>query len=210
MTLPEFLKDGGRGGVSGVAVGIVTDNQDPEDLGRVRLSYPWRAADDESYWARLAVPMAGAEMGSYFLPEVGDEVLVAFENGDLNYPYVLGGLWNGAASPPETNNGSNDVRTVRSRGGHELRFDDADGGGSLEIHTGSGHTVRLDDEAGTVTIEDGNGTNRVELDSQGAVSISAGTELSVSAPTLTLKADGNASVEAGGVLTLKGAMIQLN
>jgi uncharacterized protein involved in type VI secretion and phage assembly len=154
--------------------------------------------------------MAGAERGTYFLPEEGDEVLVAFENGDINYPYVLGGLWNGGAPPPETNDGANDVRTVHSRSGHELRFDDADDGG-VELTTSAGHRVTLEDgSGGGVTIEAGDSGSTIELDANGGVTLTAGSELSISAPTIELSGQGNVTVEASGVLTLKGAVIQLN
>src|SRR2546426_9457473 len=79
----------------GVVAGIVTNNEDPDGLGRVKIRFPWLSEDNESWWARIAAPMAGKERGAYFLPEVDDEVLVAFEHGDVNFPYVLGALWNG-------------------------------------------------------------------------------------------------------------------
>jgi uncharacterized protein involved in type VI secretion and phage assembly len=214
---------------------VVTDNVDPEKLGRVKVTYPWRDADDESYWARVAVPMAGPERGTYFLPEVDDEVLVAFENGDIHYPYVLGALWNGTDKPPEDNaSEANDVRVIRSRSGHELSFDDADGASKVELTTGGGHRLVLDDADGASTVElatagghrltmddtagsesitmaDKSGANRVVLDTAtSAVEVSAGGTLTVSAPVLELSGDGNVTVEAGGILTLKGGMVMIN
>jgi len=145
----------GRGGGSGldtqrgVSMAIVADNEDPQGLGRVKVTYPWRSASDESYWARIAAPMAGPDRGAYFLPEEGEEVLVGFEDGDFEHPYVLGALWNGEDSPPETNqDGENNVRTVRSRAGHEVTFDDREDGGSVTVSTADGNRVVLDD-AGT-------------------------------------------------------------
>ena len=92
------------GRIYGVVVGIVTANQgDPDGLGRVKVRFPWLASDAESAWARIATLMAGNKRGSFFLPEVEDEVLVAFEHGDLRYPYILGALWNGKDKPPDTN-----------------------------------------------------------------------------------------------------------
>jgi len=195
-----------------VAVGIVSDNEDPEGMGRVKLTFPWRAAEDESNWARIAVPMAGGDRGTWFLPEVGDEVLVAFEGGELAHPYVIGALWNGQDAPPESNDGDNDVRAVTSRSGHRLAFDDADDGG-LEIETSAGHTITLDDASGseTITIEDTSGSNVVEFDATAQeLSIEAGAKLSIEAPQVELNADGNLTVDAGGVLTLNGALIKLN
>lgn len=212
MSNSEFDSDR-TGRHRGVAVGIVTANDDPEGLGRVRVTYPWRESEDESYWARIATPMAGAEMGTYFLPEVGDEVLVAFDSGDIDHPYILGALWNGEQPPPEDNaDGTNAVRTIRSRSGHEITLDDADTGGKIEITTSGGHKVILNDTSGSekVSIEDTR-NNRIEFDAvQGALDISSGTKISVNAPMLEITGDGNVSVEAGGILTLKGALVKIN
>ena len=205
-------RTGGSGDLAGVFVGVVTNNEDPEKLGRVRLSFPWRGADDESYWARIAVPMAGADRGTYFLPERDDEVLVAFENGDIHHPYVIGALWNGADAPPADNaDGKNDVRMIRSRSGHEIVLDDNDSEGKVEITTSGGHSVVLDDASGgSVSIEDSGG-NRIEFDaSGGALNLSSTTALSIEAPTVELKADGSATIESSGALTLKGSIVKIN
>ncbi|MDQ3855312.1 MAG: phage baseplate assembly protein V, partial [Chloroflexota bacterium] len=110
-----------------MVVGLVTNNQDPDGLGRVKVKFPWLSDEDESSWARIVTPMAGNDRGLYFLPEVDDEVLVAFEHGDVRFPYVLGALWNGKDKPPESNDdGRNDQRTIKSRSGHIIRLDDGD------------------------------------------------------------------------------------
>lgn len=213
MSGPEFLRDEGDGGIRGVAVGIVTDNKDPEDMGRVKLSYPWREADDESYWARIATPMAGEDRGTYFLPEEGDEVLVAFDGGDIHHPYVLGALWNGEEKPPEDNaDGNNDVRKIRSRSGHEIVLDDSEAEGKVEITTSGGHRIVLDDSAtgSKIAIEDGD-QNEIVLDStKGAIEISSATKLSLDAPMIELKGSGNVKIDAAGILTLKGSLININ
>jgi uncharacterized protein involved in type VI secretion and phage assembly len=210
----SFTPDRDGSAVAGVAMAIVADNQDPEDLGRVKLTYPWREADDESYWARVAAPMAGPDMGAYFLPEEGDEVLVGFENGDLEHPYVLGALWNGEREPPENNSdGNNDVRTVRSRSGHELSFDDADDGGSITIETNGGHTVTLDDASGSeeVSVEDSSGQNSLTFDpNAGEVSLEAGGTLTIEAPSIELSGEGSVTIESNGMLTLEGALVKIN
>lgn len=205
---------GGQQSVPGVAMAIVADNEDPQKLGRVKLTYPWREAEDESYWARIAVPMAGPDMGTYFLPEEGDEVLVGFENGDLEYPYVLGGLWNGQREPPEDNaDGENDIRTIRSRSGHELTFDDAEAGGAITIETDAGHTVTLDDESGSeeIAIEDKSGQNSLTLDpNTGEIELQAGSSLSIEAPNIELTGEGSVSIESNGMVTLKGTLVKIN
>jgi uncharacterized protein involved in type VI secretion and phage assembly len=144
-----------RGHVKGVAVATVTQNKDPQRLGRVRIAYPWDPRKGESYWARIAVPMAGKERGTFFLPEVGDEVLVAFERGDFRSPYVVGALWNGQEKPPAANpDGKNDVRLIRSRKGHELLFDDGDKT-RVVLRLRDGKRLAFDDDG--VRLEDGKG-----------------------------------------------------
>src|SRR6185295_2303260 len=117
-----------------VVVGIVTNNQDPDGMGRVKVKFPWLSDADESFWARAAVPMAGEDRGFYFLPEVDDEVLVAFEHGDARFPYILGALWNGKDAPPASNDdGKNNVRIIKSRSGHVIKLNDEDGKETIEI-----------------------------------------------------------------------------
>lgn len=199
---------------NGVAVGIVADNEDPEGLGRVKLTFPWRESDDESHWARVATPMAGDEVGTYFLPNVDDEVLVAFDSGNLNHPYVLGSLWNGDQPPPEDNaDGENTVKTIKSDSEHTITLDDDDSAGKVEITTSGGHTITLDDSSGaeTITIEDSSGQNTIEFDAtKGSIAIESGTKLSVDAPNLEFTADGNISIDASGILTLNGTLVRIN
>ena len=212
MNFQDEPPQGEDDAITGVVIGIVSDNDDPEGLGRVKLRFPWRTVEDESRWARIAVPMAGPDSGTYFLPEEGDEVLVAFEDGDIHYPYVVGALWNGQDEPPADNaDGNNDVRTIRSRSGHEIRMNDSDTEGRVEITTNGGHSIVLDDEAGSETITIDDGQNTIEFDStQGTVTVSGGTKLSLDAPMLELNASGNLDIQAGGVLTLQGSLININ
>src|SRR5262245_28644023 len=139
----------------GVVVGLVTNNKDPEDLHRVKVRFPWLDADNDSHWARVASPMAGKERGAYFLPEVDDEVLVAFEHGCVDYPYVVGSLWNGKDKPPESNaDGLNKHRMIKSRSGHVIRLNDKDGSETIEIIDKSGsNKMIISTKDNTITIE---------------------------------------------------------
>ena len=141
QSLYELLRPGrdGVGRVHGVVTGIVTNNQDPQKLGRVKLKFPWLSDTEESDWARVASPMAGKERGLFLLPEVDDQVLVAFEHGDPAYPYVIGALWNSNSAPPETNaDGKNNLRLIKSRSGHVIRLNDKEGEETIEIVDKSG------------------------------------------------------------------------
>ncbi len=205
-----------QGSLDGVYVGVVTNNEDEEGLGRVKVRFPWRDAEDESNWARIAVPMAGKEMGSYFLPEVDDEVLVGFGGGDIHDPYVLGSLWNGKAKPPETNkDGKNPRRTITSRAGHTITFDDGKDATGIEITTEGGHHIFLSDKDKAVEIKDGEG-NTVTMDSKG-ISLDSSKDVSVSGKNITLKSQGNVKINGKSVAvdgktgtTISGAKIGIN
>ncbi|NTU41448.1 MAG: phage tail protein [Nitrospirales bacterium] len=218
MSILDMLQGNERrvGSVSGVAAGIVTNNQDPDGQGRVKVRFPWLSDDNETDWVRIATLMAGSGRGSFFLPEVGDEVLVAFEHGDINRPYVIGALWNGVDNPPETNaDGKNNIRKIRSRSGHEIIFnDDSDAQQEkIEIHTNSGHRIVLDDSAGQERIEisDKTGSNKMTIDSvQNAIIIESGLQLKIKANMIEIAADSMLTIKAGATLTLQGALVKIN
>ena len=216
------------GKIFGVVVGIVTNNQDPDKLGRVKVRFPWLDEDDESHWARVATMMAGKDRGSFFLPEVDDEVLIMFEHGDVRFPYVIGALWNGKDTPPRDNaDGKNDFRVIKSRSGHELIFTDSDGKEQVEIKTKAGQQILLDDTSGSekILIKDKSG-NKIEMDAvANAINLVSQTKLSIksqqieleSDTTLTLKgqqieinADAMMTIKAGSMMTIKGSLVKIN
>jgi phage baseplate assembly protein V len=194
--------------VNGVAVAIVTDNKDPERLGRLQVSFPWHTDPAERHWARMAVPMAGKKSGTWFLPDVGEEVLVAFERGETGQAYVVGALWSRASPPPAANaNGANDVRVIRSRSGHALTFDDSRDG-RVQVALNDGRAVTLDKLG--IAIDDGQG-NRVTIASaNGAITIQAAASLTLRASSISIEAAGSLEIRAGGALTIKGAIVRLN
>lgn len=200
--------DAPRDPINGVAIAIVRDNRDPDGLARVRVSFPWHSRPDDTYWARLATLMTGKGYGTYFLPEVNDEVLVAFERGDLRFPYVMGSLWNGADKPPASNtDGRNDIRTIRTRKGHALRFEDG-AKGRLRLELNDGKAITIDD--GAITIDAGNGNRIVIGGANGATTIDAASTLRLRAPQIALEASGALDIKAGGTLTLRGSMVLIN
>lgn len=177
--------------VGGLTSGIVSQNRDPDGLGRVKIKLPWREDDFETGWVRVASPMAGPRRGAWFLPEVGDEVLVGFDRGDIRFPYVLGGLWSSANPPPATNeNGANDIRLIRSRSGHVLLFDDS-GDGRIVIELAEGGSITLDGSG--IVIDDG--ANRVSLDAAaGALTIESKQTLTLRAPRIAIEASASVAV----------------
>ena len=196
--------------IYGIVVGVVTNNQDPDNMGRVKVKFPWLSDTDESYWARLATPMAGKDRGLYVLPEIDDEVLIAFEHGDVRFPYVLGALWNGQDKPPEQNSdGKNNIRMIKSRSGHIIRLNDEEGEETIEIIDKSGKNSIAIDTANNaiaitsnqdITLKATNGT--IKLEAQNV-------EIKSSADT-KIEASAGMDIKATGTMNVRGATINLN
>jgi uncharacterized protein involved in type VI secretion and phage assembly len=189
--------DGGkpRQATGGVVIGIVTNNNDPDKLGRVKVKFPWLDDSQESDWARLAAPGAGATRGLFAVPEIDDEVLVAFEHGDASRPYIIGGLWNGKDKPPRSDavqGGKVQQRIFKTRAGHSITLSDQDGAGKIEIKSGK-HTITLDDK----------GVGKVTITSGGDLELkAAGGKLSIGAAGMELSAN--------ATLTIKGKLVKIN
>lgn len=168
--------------LQGVYSGSVLDNRDPEGVARVLVrvqGLPERG----DVWARVATMMAGLNRGTWFIPEVGDEVLVAFEGGDVRMAYVIGALWNAKARPPAAGN-ADDATLIRTRSGITLRIHDDSN--SVVLETPAGQRITLQDGPDSVRIEDSSG-NSVKMESSG-VTVTASAKLTVNAATLELSA----------------------
>ncbi len=183
----------------GVYVAVVTDHQDPDGQGRVRIRLPWIDADDggsATSWARLSTLMAGGGRGSWFVPEIDDEVLVSFMQGDPRWPVVIGSLWNGRDQPPQSMDSGNNLRSITSRSGHVLTFDDTAGSELVRIETQGGHRLTLDDASGgTITLAHSGGATitmdaagKVAIDTSGQVTITAGSTVDITASMVNVNA----------------------
>ena len=208
---------------SGVAIGIVTNLNDPDGMGRVKLKLPWMDDQVETFWARIAGPMTGNGTGIQFMPEVNDEVLVAFDNGERGQPYVLGSLWNGTDAPPMDygkffDSGRVVRRQIKTAAGHLLEFDDTSGAEKFSVTSPAKRTIVFDDGGNKITVSDG-GSNSVEIDSNGAgkVTIKAGGDVTVEAggnakitAKMAAEVDAmNIKLTAKGSLELSGAMVKI-
>lgn len=149
----------------GVYLGTVTRLDDPQAEGRIKVSFPWMGPQAEGYWAPIATLMAGPDRGAWFMPERGDEVLVAFEQGNVEHPYVIGFLHNGGQPPPETDP---HIRLLRSVNGHEVALNDP------EVSQGDLGGIRIEDALGNI-VELANA--RVTIRSVGMIEIQAPTVL---------------------------------
>jgi uncharacterized protein involved in type VI secretion and phage assembly len=216
------LVDQTRPQLGGVTLGVVTDTDDPLGLGRVKVKLPWLSDTVESAWARIAVPWAGQGMGSYFLPEVDDEVMVAFRHGDLRHPYIVGFLWSPKAKPPEETPRTG-RRELRSKSGHKLQFDDLDGKERVALRSKGGHQVVLDDTSGgaKLTIADSGGKLSITLDvSKGAISIEAARgditlrapagKISLQASNVEITSTQTATLKGQGGVTINGSTVRIN
>jgi uncharacterized protein involved in type VI secretion and phage assembly len=197
-----------QGRVTGVVSGIVTSNTDPDALGRVKLRLPWRSEEFETDWARVVAPMAGKDRGTWFLPEVGDEVLVAFDGDDIRYPYVLGALWSKTESPPETNaDGKNSIRLIKTLAGHVIKFDDRENQSVILIQLSDGKKVEIKSDG--ILIDDG--SNKITLDAKGgAITIEAASSLSLKAPKIAIEATASLDIKGGQSLSANATMVRIN
>ncbi|AFY33614.1 phage baseplate assembly protein V [Calothrix sp. PCC 7507] len=187
----------------GVSVGIVTNNKDPEGLGRIKVKFPWLSGEEESYWARVVSLMAGNNRGIYFLPEVDDEVLVAFEQGDMAFPYILGTLWNGKDKPPVKNDdGKNNQRMIKSRSGHMIVLDDTDGEEKIIIQDKTGkNQIVINSKENTMNIKV---EKDLTIETKGKIILkSSNDDISIECKNLSIKTQQNYKLEAGANCSIK-------
>jgi uncharacterized protein involved in type VI secretion and phage assembly len=202
----------------GVAQGLVRSLEDPLNEGRVQVEFPWLPNEADWPWAPVAVPLSGGSRGMQFMPEAGDEVLVAFEQGDCDHPFVVGFLWNGGAPPPETGTTTN--RVILTPGGHTLRFEDggstAEGSSSdanndekkMVLRTNGGHEVHLNDDSADRNISITSiGGHEIKLDDSGSkISVVSNGGLSMTlddtASSIKLEGGGRSLTLASGKVTI--------
>jgi uncharacterized protein involved in type VI secretion and phage assembly len=197
-----------------VVVGQVTDVGDPQGQSRVKLTFPWLSETYVSDWARTVQPGAGKERGATVLPEVGDEVLVAFEQGDIRRPYALGGLYNGVDTPDrgggaavDERSGAVNRRSLVSRRGHRLDLHDEDGRTEgVSLATGDGKLRLTLDATGTTITVHSDGTVKVE-GSKGVVVDAGPSTLELKGAEVKVSATRAISVDAGADLKLKGGAL---
>ncbi len=191
---------GKRGWGNSVVIGMVTNNDDPDKLGRVRVQYPALGEGTESWWARIASPNAGNARGLLMMPQVGDEVVIGFEHDDVQHPYVLGSLWNGHAKPGDD--------LVLTDGSFSLQSDQ-----KIQIHSKDAITIKTDKDYTLETTGKVSQKSQDEMHVEGsqAVTIKAGTTVTIEAETeLTLKC-GMAKIDLSstGTVQVSGSQIML-
>jgi uncharacterized protein involved in type VI secretion and phage assembly len=205
-TLKSLLSDdttAADGLINGLLPAKVTNQEDPDNYGRVKVKFPWlkdgSSIEIESDWARVIGPMAGTNKGMYYLPDVNDEVLVGFENGDPNLPYVIGGLWSKSVTPPTgtatiKQNGKVNQYVIRSRSGHLVILDDTQGSEQIIVQDKSQNNKII------IKTSD----NSMALNADGNLTIKAGGDISIEATgAMTIKSQKDTTIQATGKGTLK-------
>jgi uncharacterized protein involved in type VI secretion and phage assembly len=196
-----------------VTVATVVNNLDSTMQGRVQVHLPWATGLDP--WAAVAAPMVGIGHGSYCMPQIGQQVLVVFNNGDIGEPYVIGVLWNAIDRPPIlAPTDAVTKRVIRTPLGHEVSFDEATQ--TLSITSSTQQQVRLD-PAG-IELQAGLGAATVQLGSDGSVRIVSATSIELSAPRVAVNgatsvevtAGTSATVNGGGLCTIQGGLVKIN
>jgi Rhs element Vgr protein len=208
--------------INGLQIGIVTALADPDEQGRVKVRMPLVSTSEEGVWARLATLDAGDGRGTYFRPEIDDEVVVGFFDSDPRYPVVVGQLHSGANRPPETATDDNDLKGYVSRSKLKLTFDDK--AKVVVVETPAGNKLTLSEDGKKVSLEDQNGSS-VTLDNGGItlksskdITLKASGDLKVEATNVEFKAQANfkaegqsgADLTSSGTLTVKGSLVQIN
>ncbi|MBI1298424.1 VgrG-related protein [bacterium] len=208
--------------INGVVPALVTNSRDPLNIGRVKVKYPIMAGGDwelESDWVRVAAPGAGKARGLFWIPEVNDEVLVAFEYGDPHRPYIVGSLWNSLDNPPLQNtvaapNGVTTQRMLQSRTGHIILLDDSDGAAKIQIIDSTAkneilidtkqNSIKLTAEKDITLTAKGN----ITLDAKGKVEIKSGTDTLITATAaFKVNAKSPSEIKSAATLTIDGATV---
>lgn len=215
--------------VNGIVVGLVADLEDPLNLGRIKVNYTF-LGELQSCWARIATLMAGPDRGSLFRPEPEDEVLIAFELGSPDRPYIIGALWNEQDVPPAMGEEplANDWRLIKSRSGHILKFNDKAENETIEIidkdtqrkiildSQNKKIEVFCDGEDGLIDINTPNGAISVSAKTKISVTCTSGdidvtaSNISVSAKESLSLSGSSVSIKADGTVTISGSTVAIN
>lgn len=192
-----------------VVVGVVTNNQDPDALGRIRVSYPALGDGHEGWWARMTGPAAGTKRGLLMMPQPGDEVLLAFEHDDADHPYVIGSLWNGTAKPGQLvhPDGSLGIRSEKQIVVEAVEDISVTGDKKVTLTAKGDATVTTEPSGGNLALK-GKGTTT--MTSGTSTKVEAGTDATIDAKTtMKVKAGAQLEIEAGGRLAIKAAALQI-
>ncbi|WP_020476533.1 phage baseplate assembly protein V [Zavarzinella formosa] len=203
---------GGGTPLSGVASAVVVDNIDPTNQGRVQLELPW--LPDVKPWGRVASLSGGPDRGMYFMPQVGDEVLVAFQHGDVREVYVIGSLWSsGQKAPTKSAQDPVNRRVIVTPKGHEIELDDK--GKTITVTTIDKHKIRIEPEK--IEISTQGGSTKLTLGASGEITVKADASITFEAPVISVKATAsleltapNSTLKGDASCVIKGGTVMIN
>lgn len=224
---PPIIESDARSWRGDPICALVTNNNDEDSRGRVKVKFPFNDSNGqpcESDWIHVAGPYAGRDRGFYFLPEIDDEVLVGFFQGDIDHPVVLGSLWNGVDLPPNgAHTQDNDKKIIYTRSGHQLIFDDTSGNEKISIIDKTGNnSIVIDSSQNTITVTSDKDIvfkarenvtfeagRDFSVEAKGKVSLKATSDLSAEGMNATIKAQAAAKIEGTASLDAKGGMVNV-
>ena len=184
----------------------VVENKDEQKLGRIRVQFPWQEIQSKEMktpWLRIAVPYAGASKGYQFVPEIGEEVMVGFEMNNAERPYIIGSFYNGGNGKPDENwavsteedGTTNNIKAIRTRNGHTIRFNDKGDAGLLEIYDNKNNTYHI-----TLSADD----KKITIYSAGEIEVVADTDINIKAKgDIGVNADGNIGIKSKGNISME-------
>jgi uncharacterized protein involved in type VI secretion and phage assembly len=200
--------------MSGLVLAEVTSNKDEDNSGRIKVTYKWHSDENETALIGVSTIMGGNDRGSVFVPEVGDQVICGFLNGDINSPICLGALHGKEdRAPVKTDDGKNNIKMIKTRSGHSIIFNDEESKESLIVRSKSDHLIEFIDVPGEekVTIKDKTGQNYIEIDSvKNSIIINSKLNLDLKATNINIQATGTMNITANTAITVKGNPINLN
>lgn len=181
--------------INGIVTGTVKEIYDEKSPAMVKAEiFMTDGTVNVTDWMRVIVPYGGKGRGMYFLPEVGDEVAIAFERGDIERPYVIGCLWNNVDTvPEETVKEDNTVKKIRTKSGHEIIFDDTDSKGKISIITAKKMSIVMEDENDLITIsaKESDG-DTIKIDSKnGEITLTGKKKITMDTGSSKIEIDGN-------------------
>ena len=178
----------------GVVEGLVTDNNDPDGEGKVRVQYPAFDQNMTSEWCRILQPYAGNGYGMFFVPEKGDEVVVAFAHGDMRLPIILGGVYNGQDKPPSHRDASTDEKMIRTKGKHQILLNDSKDSQQIKLTTSGGHVIDLNDKEQSVSVTSSGGQSITLNDQAGSITVKTS-----GGQSITLDPTGGVTIQAASI-----------
>lgn len=193
----------------GVYTALVAEVASDKHPGEVRLTLPWFDPTMKTEWCRVCNLYAGNGYGSFWHPEKNDEVLIAFLQGDMRRPIVLGGLYNGQDQPPTARTSSKDEKVLRTKAGHQITLDDSQGKEKIVVVDKTGNnSIEIDSVSNAITIK---ADGKLTIKAKQGVEIVSDTTIDITAKAaLTVKSDASIDASATGTMTLKGSTINLN